>query len=106
MEKCKYSIGAVLAEGDSMAGTSLSAATASVSQNLRKVSGFAEKKTIQCSFSIESILGLEQKKDGIPAGKPHRPWVDACTNLGKSAACSVTSQAFTPLKILIFSCFY
>ncbi|OPJ72088.1 homeobox expressed in ES cells 1 isoform A [Patagioenas fasciata monilis] len=28
-----------------------------------------------------SILGLEQKKDGIPAGKPHRPWVDACTNL-------------------------
>ncbi|KAK2534740.1 Hesx1 [Columba livia] len=64
-----------------MAGTSLSAATASVSQNLRKVSGFAEKKTIQCSFSIESILGLEQKKGGIPAGKPHRPWVDACTNL-------------------------
>ncbi|XP_074909084.1 homeobox expressed in ES cells 1 isoform X4 [Buteo buteo] len=28
-----------------------------------------------------SILGLEQKKDGIPAVKPHRPWMDACTDL-------------------------
>ncbi|KFP65123.1 Homeobox protein ANF-1, partial [Cariama cristata] len=51
------------------------------SQNLRKVSGFVENKTTQCSFSIESILGLEQKKDGIPAVKPHRPWMDACNNL-------------------------
>ncbi|NXI46957.1 ANF1 protein, partial [Galbula dea] len=52
------------------------------SQNLQKVSAFVEKKTTQCSFSIESILGPEQKKDGIPAVKPHRPWMDACTNLG------------------------
>ncbi|NXV41120.1 ANF1 protein, partial [Uria aalge] len=52
------------------------------SQNLRKAAGFVENKTTQCSFSIESILGLEQKKDGIPAVKPHRPWMDACTNLG------------------------
>ncbi|NXO50072.1 ANF1 protein, partial [Aramus guarauna] len=51
------------------------------SQNLRKVSGFVEDKTTHCSFSIESILGLEQKKDGIPSVKPHRPWMDACTNL-------------------------
>ncbi|NXY40471.1 ANF1 protein, partial [Ceuthmochares aereus] len=51
-------------------------------QNLRKVSGFVENKTTHCSFSIESILGLEQKKDGIPVVKPHRPWIDACTNLG------------------------
>ncbi|NXE80887.1 ANF1 protein, partial [Cochlearius cochlearius] len=51
------------------------------SQNLQKVSGLVENKTTQCSFSIESILGLEQKKDGIPAVKPHRPWMDACTNL-------------------------
>ncbi|NXK51664.1 ANF1 protein, partial [Chauna torquata] len=51
------------------------------SQNLQKMSSFVENKTTQCSFSIESILGLEQKKDGIPAVKPHRPWMDACTSL-------------------------
>ncbi|KAM6126510.1 homeobox expressed in ES cells 1 [Phoenicopterus ruber ruber] len=71
----------MLAEGESMASTSLCAANTSVSQNLRKVSGFVENKTTQCSFSIESILGLEQKKDGIPAVTPHRPWMDACTDL-------------------------
>ncbi|XP_009569452.2 homeobox expressed in ES cells 1 isoform X2 [Cuculus canorus] len=69
------------AEGESMASTSLCPANTSVPQNLQKVSGFVENKTTQCSFSIESILGLEQKKDGIPAVKPHRPWIDACTNL-------------------------
>ncbi|NXW51167.1 ANF1 protein, partial [Nyctiprogne leucopyga] len=52
------------------------------SQNLRKGPGCVENKSTQCSFSIESILGLEQKKDGIPAVKPHRPWMDACTNFG------------------------
>jgi len=90
---------AVLAEGETMASTSLCAANPSASQNLRKVSGFVENKTTQCSFSIESILGLEQKKDGIAAVKPHRPWMDACTSLGKPAVCFVTSQAFTPFKI-------
>nr|P79775.2 RecName: Full=Homeobox protein ANF-1; AltName: Full=GANF [Gallus gallus]AAC24899.1 homeodomain-containing protein [Gallus gallus] len=60
-----------------MASTSLCAANPSASQNLRKVSGFVENKTTQCSFSIESILGLEQKKDGA-AVKPHRPWMDGC----------------------------
>ncbi|KAM6121350.1 LOW QUALITY PROTEIN: homeobox expressed in ES cells 1 [Pterocles gutturalis] len=70
----------MLAEGGSMASTSRAANT-SASQNLRKV-WFVENKTTQCSFSIESILGLEQKKDGIPAMKPHRPWMDACTSLG------------------------
>uniref|UniRef100_A0A8C9FUY1 HESX homeobox 1 n=1 Tax=Pavo cristatus TaxID=9049 RepID=A0A8C9FUY1_PAVCR len=64
-----------------MASTSLCAANPSASQSLRKVPGFVENKTTQCSFSIESILGLEQKKDGIAAAKPHRPWMDACTNL-------------------------
>jgi len=87
LEKCKYSLHAVLAGGESMASTSLCAANTSASQNLRKVTGFVENKTTQCSFSIESILGLEQKKDGIPAVKPHRPWMDARTNLGKSAVC-------------------
>lgn len=92
----------MLTEGEGMASTSLSAANTATSQNLLKGSGFVENKPTQCSFSIESILGLEQKKDGIPAVKPHRPWMDACTNLGKSAG----SQAFTPLKLDIFSCFY
>lgn len=98
MEKFKYSIHAMLAEGESMASTTLQAANTSASQNLQKVSGFVENKTTPCSFSIESILGLEQKKDGIPAVQPHRPWMDACTNLGKSV-CFVTSQAFSPLKM-------
>nr|XP_009509967.1 PREDICTED: homeobox expressed in ES cells 1 isoform X1 [Phalacrocorax carbo]XP_009509968.1 PREDICTED: homeobox expressed in ES cells 1 isoform X1 [Phalacrocorax carbo] len=71
----------MLADGESMASTSLCATNTSASQNLRKASGFVENKSTQCSFSIESILGLEQKKDGIPAVKPHRPWMDACTNL-------------------------
>lgn len=90
MEKCKCSAPAMLAEGEGMAGPSLCAATTAASPDLHKVPGFGESKTTQCSFSIESILGLEQKKDGIPAGKPHRPWMDARTSLGKSAY-SVTS---------------
>lgn len=94
MEKCKYSTPAMLAEGEGMAGPSLCAATTAASLDLHKMPGFGESKTTQCSFSIESILGLEQKKDGISAGKPHRPWVDACTSLGKSV-CFVTSYAFT-----------
>ncbi|KFV88121.1 Homeobox protein ANF-1, partial [Struthio camelus australis] len=51
------------------------------SQNLQKASGFVENKATQCSFSIESILGLEQKKEVIPPVKTHRPWMDTCTNL-------------------------
>lgn len=90
----------MLAEGEIMASTSLCAANTSASQNL------SENKTTQCSFSIESILGLEQKKDGIPAVKPHRPWMDACANLGKPAVCFLNSQAFTLLKMYILSCYY
>ncbi|XP_010144222.1 PREDICTED: homeobox expressed in ES cells 1 [Buceros rhinoceros silvestris] len=71
----------MLAAGKNMASTSLCAANTSAAPNLRKVSGFAENKTRQCSFSIESILGLEQQEAGIPAVKPHRPWMDACTSL-------------------------
>ncbi|NXR09108.1 ANF1 protein, partial [Semnornis frantzii] len=39
------------------------------SPSLRKVSGFVENKTTQCSFSIESILGLEHKEVGISSSK-------------------------------------
>uniref|UniRef100_A0A8C7EF68 HESX homeobox 1 n=1 Tax=Nothoprocta perdicaria TaxID=30464 RepID=A0A8C7EF68_NOTPE len=67
-----------------MASTSLCPANTSVSQNCQKTSGFVENKTAQCSFSIESILGLEQKKDITSAVKPHRPWTDTCTNLGNN----------------------
>lgn len=94
MEKCKYSTLAMLAEGEGMAAPPLWTATTAASPDLHKVPAFGESKSTQCSFSIESILGLEQKKDGIPAGKPHRPWMDACTSLGKSV-CFVTSQDFT-----------
>uniref|UniRef100_A0A8D0GA06 HESX homeobox 1 n=1 Tax=Sphenodon punctatus TaxID=8508 RepID=A0A8D0GA06_SPHPU len=65
-----------------MAGTSLSTADTARAQTPQKVASFVETKTTQCSFSIESILGLEQKKDGIPVAKPHRPWMDTCNNLG------------------------
>lgn len=90
MEKCKYSVPAMLAEDEGMAAPSLCAATTAASPERHKVPGFGDSKTTHCSFSIESILGLEQKKDGITAGKPHRPWMDACTSLGKSV-CFVTS---------------
>ncbi|KAJ1110227.1 hypothetical protein NDU88_007582 [Pleurodeles waltl] len=32
-----------------------------------------------CSFTIESILGLD-KKEAAAVLKPHRPWLDPCTN--------------------------
>ncbi|XP_006130969.1 homeobox expressed in ES cells 1 [Pelodiscus sinensis] len=69
-----------------MANPSLCTSNTEASQNLQKVSSFVETKTTHCSFSIESILGLEQKKDGIPAAKPHRPWKDTCNNLGENAS--------------------
>ncbi|CAN8186144.1 unnamed protein product [Coccothraustes coccothraustes] len=72
----------MLAEGEGMAAPSLCAAAAAASAERHTVPGFGDGKTTHCSFSIESILGLEQKKDGTPAGKPHRPWMDACTSLG------------------------
>lgn len=59
MEKCEYSTPAMLAEGEGMAGPSLCAATTAASPDLHKVPGFGESKTTQCSFSIESILGMD-----------------------------------------------
>ncbi|XP_003217803.1 homeobox expressed in ES cells 1 [Anolis carolinensis] len=44
---------------------------------------YGENKSPPCSFSIESILGIERKKDGTPTAKPHRPWVDKCNDLGE-----------------------
>nr|XP_035958329.1 homeobox expressed in ES cells 1 [Halichoerus grypus] len=42
-----------------------------------------EGKPSPCSFSIESILGLDQKKDCVPSVKHHRPWADTCRSSGK-----------------------
>uniref|UniRef100_A0A7M4G3F5 HESX homeobox 1 n=1 Tax=Crocodylus porosus TaxID=8502 RepID=A0A7M4G3F5_CROPO len=49
-------------------------------------SGSMENKATHSSFSIESILGLEQKDEGILAAKSQRPWIDTCNNLGKPVA--------------------
>ncbi|XP_063147833.1 homeobox expressed in ES cells 1 [Candoia aspera] len=64
-----------------MAGSSLHAHnTASYNQHKFNL---GEGKSTSCSFSIENILGLERKKDGTPAAKPHRPWVDKCSDFGE-----------------------
>ncbi|XP_062979459.1 homeobox expressed in ES cells 1 [Elgaria multicarinata webbii] len=65
-----------------MAGRSLCSDNAT-SHNHQNKSRLGEHKNTACSFSIESILGLERKKDGTPAAKPHRPWVDKYNDLGK-----------------------
>ncbi|XP_004626360.1 homeobox expressed in ES cells 1-like, partial [Octodon degus] len=55
----------------------------SLSSFLPRYSELREGKPAPCSFSIERILGLDQKKDGVPPLKPHRPWADACSSSGK-----------------------
>lgn len=55
-------------------------ATSHIHQNK---SCLGENKSKPCSFSIESILGLEQRKDGTPAAKPHRPQEDKSKDLGE-----------------------
>ncbi|XP_027622870.1 homeobox expressed in ES cells 1 [Tupaia chinensis] len=42
-----------------------------------------ESKPSPSSFSIESILGLDQKEDCVPSMTPHRPWADTCSSSGK-----------------------
>nr|XP_023667121.1 homeobox expressed in ES cells 1 [Paramormyrops kingsleyae] len=37
-----------------------------------------ERKTV---FTIERILGLDGKEQSTVPVKPHRPWIDACSNL-------------------------
>ncbi|XP_053158701.1 homeobox expressed in ES cells 1 [Hemicordylus capensis] len=53
------------------------------SHHRQNKSTLGENKNTSCSFSIESILGLERKKDGASSVKPHRPWVDKCNDLGE-----------------------
>ncbi|XP_005077733.2 homeobox expressed in ES cells 1 [Mesocricetus auratus] len=49
-----------------------------MSPSLREGAQLRESKPSSCSFSIESILGLDQKNDCVPPVRPHRPWADAC----------------------------
>ncbi|XP_042310726.1 homeobox expressed in ES cells 1 isoform X2 [Sceloporus undulatus] len=61
---------------------------------LIKGSSLMENKNPPCSFSIESILGIERKKDGTPAAKPHRPWVDKCNDFGADCNPCLPSIAY------------
>ncbi|XP_073900121.1 homeobox expressed in ES cells 1 isoform X2 [Castor canadensis] len=54
-----------------------------MSPSLQEGAQLGERKPSPCSFSIESILGLDQKKDCVPSVKPHRPWADTCDSSGK-----------------------
>ncbi|KAM6177193.1 homeobox expressed in ES cells 1 [Erethizon dorsatum] len=54
-----------------------------MSPSLQQGAPLRESKPSPCSFSIESILGLDQKKDCVPSLKPHRPWTDTCSSSGK-----------------------
>uniref|UniRef100_A0A673VAC0 Homeobox expressed in ES cells 1 n=1 Tax=Suricata suricatta TaxID=37032 RepID=A0A673VAC0_SURSU len=54
-----------------------------MSPSLQEGARHGESKPSPCSFSIESILGLDQKKDCVPSMKPHRPWADTCGSSGK-----------------------
>ncbi|XP_012621095.1 homeobox expressed in ES cells 1 [Microcebus murinus] len=54
-----------------------------MSPSLQEGARLGESKPSPCSFSIESILGLAQKKDCVPSVTPHRPWADTCSPSGK-----------------------
>ncbi|ELR62140.1 Homeobox expressed in ES cells 1, partial [Bos mutus] len=56
----------------------LCTAHARMSPSLQEGARLGESKPSPCAFSIESILGLDQKKDCVPSTKPHRPWADTC----------------------------
>ncbi|XP_070594571.1 homeobox expressed in ES cells 1 [Erythrolamprus reginae] len=66
-----------------MAGRSLYAHNEASSYNQQNKSSLGEGKNTSFSFSIENILGLEREKEGTPAAKPHRPWVDKDSDLGE-----------------------
>nr|XP_021523187.1 homeobox expressed in ES cells 1-like [Aotus nancymaae] len=54
-----------------------------MSPSLQEGAQLRESKPSTCSFSIERILGMDQKKDCVPLMKPHRPWADTCSSSGK-----------------------
>ncbi|XP_037654715.1 homeobox expressed in ES cells 1 isoform X2 [Choloepus didactylus] len=54
-----------------------------MSPSLQEGAQLGESKPSPCSFSIDSILGRDQKQDCGPSMKPHRPWADTCGSSGK-----------------------
>ncbi|XP_012370986.1 homeobox expressed in ES cells 1-like [Octodon degus] len=54
-----------------------------MSPGLQQGAQLREDKPAPCSFSIESILGLDQKKYRMLPLKSHRPWEDACSSSRK-----------------------
>uniref|UniRef100_A0A8C7E6A3 HESX homeobox 1 n=1 Tax=Naja naja TaxID=35670 RepID=A0A8C7E6A3_NAJNA len=81
-----------------MAGRSSYAHNTASSYNHQNKSSLGEGKNTSFSFSIENILGLEREKDGIPAAKPHRPWVDKCSHLGKRRLFALSASLFNMLS--------
>ncbi|XP_066207011.1 homeobox expressed in ES cells 1 isoform X1 [Saccopteryx leptura] len=65
------------------------AAHARMSPSLQEGDRLGESKPSSCSFLIESILGLDQKKDCGPSMKPHRPWADTCSSSEKDVNLSL-----------------
>ncbi|XP_008847509.1 homeobox expressed in ES cells 1 [Nannospalax galili] len=51
-----------------------------MSPSLQEGAQLPESKPSLSSFSIESILGLDQKRDCVPSVRPHRPWADTCSS--------------------------
>uniref|UniRef100_A0A2K5EG93 Homeobox expressed in ES cells 1 n=1 Tax=Aotus nancymaae TaxID=37293 RepID=A0A2K5EG93_AOTNA len=60
-----------------------------MSPSLQEGVQFRESKLSTCSFSIERILGMDQKEDCVPLMKPHRPWADTCSSSGKDGNLSL-----------------
>ncbi|XP_029456785.1 homeobox expressed in ES cells 1 isoform X2 [Rhinatrema bivittatum] len=69
-----------------MTSASVCAATTGKSPNMQKGICFVGNKPSHCSFSIESILGLDKKRDCAPALKPYRPWLEPSFSTGEDAS--------------------
>nr|XP_020655596.1 homeobox expressed in ES cells 1 [Pogona vitticeps] len=67
-----------------MASRSLCSYNNATSHNQQNKSSLGENKNRSRSFSIENILELDRKKDGTPAAKPYRPWMDKASDLGEA----------------------
>ncbi|XP_036055901.1 homeobox expressed in ES cells 1 [Onychomys torridus] len=55
-----------------------------MSPSLGEGAQLPKNKPSSCSFSIESILGLDQKKDCGSSTRHHRPWADTCSDSEKN----------------------
>nr|XP_009005155.3 homeobox expressed in ES cells 1-like [Callithrix jacchus] len=54
-----------------------------MSPSLQEGAQLRESKPSTCSFSIERILGMDEKKDCVPLVKPYWPWADTCSSSGQ-----------------------